>query len=286
MIKRLMSITLVVALVLAQSTIAGAFVSDGTAGPFTASVDLSGGTPVATLSVVIKKVADNTADTAIGFAGVTLGANWKKASQYLQVTYNANQIGWGVQIYTDNLAATANPKYGGDPTTDPSRQPAGLIGVQNTLLTCPMAILVTDAVIPSPNTNLQIPVEAGSGDAIYFTSGYDEDTGTAGVEKVWFWLKDKQGTIWNDANNNGTIEAGEIKPSFNYPNGYPGADDYATIVSTLGSSSGWVDATSGRMQRDNSSASPIMVYVAAKFRNARELQEYKTNTLTLEIYHQ
>ena len=276
--KKILSTTLVVVYILAQSAIAGAFVSDGTQGPFTAAVDLSGGTPVGTLSVAVKVVGTGAAATTLGWSGVNLGDGWKVSGQYLEVTYDANQIGWGVQIYTDNMATAANPKYAGDPTTDPAQQPAGLVGTVNTMLTCSMAILAYDSSLTA--TQLAIPVVAihpTTGDR-YFTTGYDEVAG-GDHEITWFWLKDKSGTEWIDANTNGVIDAGEIHATF--ANG----DDYATIVNTLGHSSGWVNAVSGIMQRGGAS-SPVDVYVAADFTNANELQEYRTNTLTLEIYHQ
>ena len=266
MIKRIMSIALAVALVFAQGTIAGAFVSDGTEGPFIAAVTISG-TPVATLTVALKDVVGNGAATALGWTGVNIGDTWEISDQYLQVSYNANQIGWGVQIYTDNMSGSANPQYAGDPSTDSSQQPAGLIGVDNSLITCPMATLVTDSTITA--AQIQTPVVAGTpATGLYFTSGYDEVPG-GGVEKVWFWLKDKSGTDLS------------LTPTFSAT-----GDDYATIVNTLGSSSGWVSDPGGIMQRDSSSASPIFVYLAADFTNANELQEYKTNTLELEIYHE
>ena len=271
MFKKMVTLTLTVALVLAQATMAGAFVSDGTQGPFTAAVTI-GGTPVAGLTVQPRHIAGNGIATGIGWSNVNIGDEWKVSDQYLLVLYNANQVGWGVQIYTDNLSGTANPQYAGDPTTDSSQQPNGLIGVDNSLITCPLVALVADN--PIAVGDIAIPVKTSSGtpgqaDYVeWFTTGYDEIPGGA-HEKVWFWLKDKSGTDYN------------LDPTFSST-----GDDYATIVNTLGTSSGWAAPGTGEMLRDNSSASPILVYLAADFTNANELQEYKTNTLELEIYHE
>ena len=290
MIKRIMSITVDVALVLMQSAAASAaFVSDGTAGPYTAKVTISG-TPTASLSVAIKKVADNTASADVNWSGVNIGDTWEISTEYLEVTYAANQVGWGVQVYTDNKNNTLNP-YPGDPTVDPSQQPVGLIGVDNSAITCPMVVLVTNDTIPA--TSIITPAKDSSGtpgDPDYvewFITGYDEIAG-GDYEKVWFWLKDQQGTVWDDKNTNGVIDlTGSFgDPDYELVADFVDPDDYATIVNTLGSSSGRVSAGSGDMLRDNAAATPIIVYMAADFTNATELQEYKTETLELEIYHE
>jgi hypothetical protein len=273
--------------VLAQSGIASAaFTSDVKTTAITASVDLSTGTVVKTLTVALKNIADGTAATTIGWTGVLLGDGWKKSGQYVEVTYAANQIGWGVQVYTDNLNASANPKYAGDPTTNPAQQPAGLIGASNKYLTCPMAILVNDTALT--DAQLEVPVQSNPADpGSYFTSGYNKVVGGTpdNREIVWFFLKDINGTVWEDADSDGVIDAGEIKKSFNKPTGYPGADDYATIMSTMGASSGWSSTVSPYLMQRVASTSPIDVYFAAKFTNATELQIYKTNQIYLELYH-
>ena len=276
---------MMVALVLAQVNTATAFVSDLKRGPYVAQVNITG-TPTATLTVALKLVATNAAATEIGWTGVTLASGWAKADQYLEVTYVANQVGWGVQMYTNNKALTAVPQYPGDPTTDPNQQPNGLIGVGNSYATCPIAVLVTDVLVTTPATNVQLPVEVAHGIpgkpsyGFHFTSGYNADPDPlTGVEFVWNWLKDKKGTKWVDDGDD-LLETGELVDSFSAT-----GDDVATIVNTFGSASGWIEPLSGKMLRFNTAASPIFVYVAAKFTNAKELQVYKTNTLELEIYH-
>jgi hypothetical protein len=296
MIKRIMSITLVIALVLSQSTLAGAFVSDGTVGPFTAGTTV-GGAIVADLSVLVKTVVGGATVSTLDWAGVSIGDAWEVSTQYLEVTYAANQVGWGVQIYTDNLSV-----YDGDPYTDPSQQPAGLIGVDNAYLTCPMAIMVTNTAIAE--ADIETPVTTSTADLPvldpnyatitdpdyreWFTTGYDEIPGGS-HEKVWFWLKDVSGTVGDDLDGDGVWDLSGVfgDPGFELVAGFSTTgDDYATIVSSLGSSSGWAAAVGGEMQRDGSSSSPINVYVAADFTNATELQEYKTDTIELEIYHE
>ncbi len=312
MIKRVIAITIAVAFVLSQSVTANAaFTVDkrygGPAGPekvgdaLVASVDLyTGISTVANLVVDIKEVdSPTTSATELGWTGVTLGVGWEISDHFVEVQYGANQVGWGVQIYTDNMgtAVTADPEYPGDPTTNPNEQPAGLVGDgepgtglnANPYLTCPVAILVTG---DTPGSGaLDTPAEDTAGtpgqpDFVkFFTSGYDEDTGTTGIERAWFWLKDLSSTKWDDTIGTivGTIEPGELVNDFS-----PTGDNYATIVNTWGSSSGWVHPTTLQMQMRSGAGTTgtLGVYVAANFATANEKQVYKTGTLTLELYHQ
>ncbi len=303
MIKRIFAITIAVALFLSQSGLASAYDPNDlvTAGPFTATVNLSDGDVDAELAVIVKDIGGGVV-TDLSWAGVNLGDGWTKSGQYLEVAYVANQLGWGVQVYTDNLNSPTTP-YPGRPTTDPSQQPAGLIGQSNAYLTCPMAILVEDDTLT--DAQLAVPVQDDPNDpGSHFVSGYNK-VDTAGepgsptdpYERTWFFLKDIGGTVWEDDTNVGVIDPGEIVPSFNNPAGYPGSDDYATIVETTGFSSGWVHPTSGFMQRvaglgdkdktvNSKAAYSLNVYLAADFSKANELQVYATDTITLELYNE
>lgn len=313
MVRKIMSITIAVALVLAQASIASAYVSDdiyGVApagqtpivqGPaFTAEKDFSGVTSVADLTVSLKKRADDTADTQIGWVGVTLQSGWKKADQYLEVVYAANQIGWGVQIYTDNTSATATKPYTKDLTKDPFSSAAGLIaqGANQQGKVLPMALLVYDGTVA--DAVLQVPVEnTGFGT---FKSGIDTDsdssTGDAdtGAEWFWFFLKDKSDTTWDDKNDNQMLDidvgtygdlasAYEVIPDFN-PNGEP----QATIINGDGIANGRlvydVDGTTVILDKGTAATSPVIIYVAVDFATAGSIQNYHTNTLSIELYHQ
>ena len=332
--RKIMSIIIMVALVMAQSTTAYAqhagnrFVVDVTiVPPITATVDLSTvEAPSATLTVAVNNV-DGSAGSELTWSSVLLGDGWKVSDQYVEVTYNANQLYWGVQVYTDNLGAGVTPRYDGDPTIDPNQQPAGLIGEGNSTLTCPLTVLVRDSMITnaSPydpalteaentaegnNFDFVLPVTAESGtrgDAdyvVYFETGYDEDedglvqTLPKQYEKTWFWLKDENTTRWLDKDGDGKItldldgngvitQAEKDHADYEIVSDYSGTgDDYGTIVNSRGTSAGWSEQNSGLMLRDRIAVSPICVYVAADFTNAKELQEYTTNTLTLELYHE
>jgi hypothetical protein len=157
-----------------------------------------------------------------------------------------------------------------------------------------MAILTTDDTLSA--SDIETPVQDDPNDpGSHFITGYNKD-GLGDSEQTWFFLKDIGGTVWED-DGDSVIDPGEIVPDFNNPAGYPGSDDYATIVETTGYSSGWVDPGNGIMQRvgdlgdkdklvNSKDAYSLNVYFAADFSKANELQVYATDTITLELYHE
>jgi len=74
----------------------------------------------------IKTVATNAPDTAINWTGVTIPAGYVLAADYIQLDSTITAVTGGIEIYTDNTAADANPHYNGviSPTT---QTPAGLV---------------------------------------------------------------------------------------------------------------------------------------------------------------
>jgi len=102
----------------------------------TASAVLTGaGTISAT--VVVKNRSNNAAATSIVWTGATAGGGWLLADQYIQLNTNITAgSGAGVQIYTDNMAVAASPKFTGNPSV---ATPAGLIGSADTTQKLPTA---------------------------------------------------------------------------------------------------------------------------------------------------
>ncbi|NTV53261.1 MAG: hypothetical protein HGA76_09665 [Candidatus Firestonebacteria bacterium] len=86
------------------------------------------------LTVVPKNISDNMTAAQVSWSSVT--PTWKEADQYLAINYFSDQVGWGVQIYTDNHNAGANPRYTG--STSSGDEGAGLVGNTNTALYAPM----------------------------------------------------------------------------------------------------------------------------------------------------
>jgi hypothetical protein len=240
------------------------------------------------LSVEIRKRSDNSVDTGgeITLSTASLGAGWTIADQYLKVAYENSEPSWGIQIYTDNMGDAASPKYGGVPTMSLLQQPAGLIGEGEPplLITCPMAWMVLDDV----DTNVPVPSENPNGypknDPRYKIFFKSDTNGMWGLEKArgeWSWLKDLESTKWSaDPNGNGIPDPAEIVSDFSLT-----GDAYSTFISSIGIATGWGDIDAGTRVYILNTQSPIVLYLAATFKIARELRKYKTNTITLELYH-
>jgi hypothetical protein len=139
-------------------------------------------------------------------------------------------------------------------------------------------------------SQLQDPVVAENGSpgdldyAKYFTTGRELDATKPGSERAWIWLSDKSGTKWHDANANDEVDAGEITNSF------VNAGEYATVLNAFGNTTGWkvdpTDPADDAMFRNYEAVTPIYVYFAADFQNAKVIQQYMTNTITIELYHE
>jgi len=135
-------------------------------------------------------------------------------------------------------------------------------------------------------TDMPLPVEADNGLSpgdpdyrLFFKSDVNGMWGGEPAKAEWAWLKDKSSTRWVDSDGDGNVDSGEIKPDFSLT-----GDTYSTIADQLGLATNWFD-TAGNSLYSLNPESPIVIYFAANFQKAKTLQRYKTNTLTLELYH-
>jgi hypothetical protein len=195
-----------------------------------ATLNVSGG-----LTVAIKNVSDNGVATQLGWSGVT--AAWKESDQYLEIDYASNEIGWGVQVYTDNHNVAASPAYTGPTAT--GYEGAGLVGVSDPTQYASIAWTARDSVGARPAITTDV------NGALLSNNG-------------WAYFKDK-------------LQSG----SFAFVN----ADDYITVVNASGLAKN--DGTG----RNSSAATPVVVYLSGNFRGLSN-QVYRTNQLTIELYHQ
>lgn len=117
-------------------------------------------------------------------AGVQIGTTvWRRADSYIIIYSTITLAGGGIQIYTDNTASDANPKYSGTGTN-----PSGLIETDSPSSTpVPLCWRITDV----STTTLTIQ---GSG-----TSLYSAELG-AGYP-CFFAMKDKKETDLNAFTN-------------------------------------------------------------------------------------
>ena len=125
----------------------------------TASAVLSGAGTVA-MSVSIHKTADNSADTAINWTGVTLPRGFVVANDYIQLNSTMSATGGGIQIYTDNTAADASPKFTGSISSF-TITPAGLVDTTTSSKALPMAWTIQD----TSGTPVAINPNAGTGNS-------------------------------------------------------------------------------------------------------------------------
>ncbi len=126
-----------------------------------------------TVSISVRNISDNqpAPNGLITWSNVNAGqTGWKVANQYIEISHESLPQGWGIQFYTDNENASANPKYTG--TADP----AGLIKAGNTIIATPMAWKISDSLISSPSA--PVPRSDNSGFSEY----------------KWHFLKDKNTT--------------------------------------------------------------------------------------------
>jgi hypothetical protein len=77
----------------------------------------------------------------------TSASGWVVANQHIQLEMDPNVVSWGVQIYTDNTASDANPKWAGPASTNP----AGLVDTTTRTHIIPLAWSIKDSSITAPS---------------------------------------------------------------------------------------------------------------------------------------
>jgi hypothetical protein len=135
---------------------------------------------ISMVNITLKNISNNAVASTITWNS---GANnnpppgWALANQYIQVDLDPDAASWGLQIYTDNKAADASPKYTG------SSDPAGLVDSTDTTKALPMAWSVTDTTTTVPN-GFVAPVPPANnpngGDPNSFQWLFMKDRGTSG----------------------------------------------------------------------------------------------------------
>lgn len=74
------------------------------------------------VGLALKNRVGGATATQIGWSNVSAGQGWKLSDQFIQMNLNYDRANWGIQIYTDNTASGAVPRYSG------ISDPAGLVG--------------------------------------------------------------------------------------------------------------------------------------------------------------
>jgi len=215
--------------------------------------------PSGTMTVALKKVSDNSAATQLSWSDVTPAVTaWKAANEYIEVTNTYNQTGWGIQIYTDNCATDADPRfYIVNPTTV---NPCGLIATDDKKSTLPLAWRI----MGDTTSYARLGIREVS-DPVVPDKHHLESTDLPGVGYYpWLWMKDfKTPSI----------------PS-QYTDGFVNGEDYVTIWNENG-----VHHAEGPLDY-YASPSPNYVYIGARFTTATTPRTYRTSKLTVELFYE
>ena len=219
------------------------------------------------LTVTLKKISDNTvpAEQLLTWANVNPGQDiWKVADQYLQVDADTSFSDWGIQIYTDNCAADADPQFY---IVNPSSvNPAGLLATDDHTGRIPLCWKITDEVWtasspppeqggpgPGPEDPVEVP-DTKIPNAYYFENNY-------------LWMKDR-GTPDDPGTPKSLIDETFVDGEY-----------YVTLWDQDGMQWGGDPAEHG-----GGLSSPNYIYIGGKFINATTPRTYKTNKMSLEMY--
>jgi hypothetical protein len=162
------------------------------------------------VSITLKNISDDLTTNQISWSNVTLGSTvtWKAADQYIELGLTYYAPVWGIQIYTDNKAADANPQYSG------SGNPAGLIDTIATTKRLPICWRMVDVstdtltVRQTPDYHLYSQELANT----YYCWLFMQDRNTAGfadaADSVTVW--DMRGMHYSEGQWGGAVSPNYI----------------------------------------------------------------------------
>jgi hypothetical protein len=226
------------------------------------AVFTSGG--VVSFDYQLRNLSDNNTtswiywDTSVIAPGVTA---WKVASSYILLESTITNASGGIQIYTDNKAADANPAYTG------SGNPAGLVAEEAPAdAPLPMCWRITDlSTGPVAGLNIAQVNRAGVGVTTATLYCPDLETSTNPPDyqyPCFFWMTDRQ----TAANASAATSA------------FADGADYITVKDKIRG----IHHAEG--PNWGTTSSPDYVYIGACFTNASTPRTYKTSTLRIEAF--
>jgi hypothetical protein len=200
---------------------------------------------------------------------------WKAADQYLEIQGFSLWPDWGIQIYTNNTATDANPRYTG------GGYAAGLVKVDAATpstgtSTLPICWRVVSEKLTSLQNNNLVIAENGNALSIYEKKIATDDiyvllrvladyTNDDKYYAPWAWMLDKQ-DLDRDTE---------------------GVQQYNTYASLVVSNKLHTASGEGPLNYNDILArdSKYYVYLGARFTTTAAGVQYKTNKLTVEMYH-
>ncbi|MFC1546643.1 hypothetical protein ACFL4O_02880 [bacterium] len=205
----------------------------------------------------IDGAAHGASTPTITWSGISIGVtDWKAADAVIVVTNTYNHTGWGIFVYTDNIASNADPEWNASAKSTAVYNCAGLLripydeSVSTSTHRLKMCWRITD------NTTDTYDIREDNGTL------YDNTLGSG--FSCFHFLKDLHTP--DDASTTGIDES------------FDAGDDSAVIWQEgygihYATGSDWASA-----------ASPNYIYVGAQFLGAVTPAKYKTNQLKLELY--
>lgn len=141
---------------------------------------VTAGTPMPVFSARLCAMGDTacvTSPSQVTWTGATPASGWKLADQYIQLSVDADTTLWGVQMYTDNRAVDANPRY----VVNGSSNPAGLVNLNAPTATIPLAWSIKAATGPVANVTPSRADPTNSGDPNSFQWIFMKDAQTPSI---------------------------------------------------------------------------------------------------------
>jgi hypothetical protein len=234
-----------------------------------------GGVKVARFTLSIHDAVNpfSAARSSVTWSGVTAGDGWKLADRLLVINSTVTDSNGGIQIYTENTAADASPKFA-DPTpavtTNPDSAAAGLLeGTSGT----------TSNVLPLAWTIKSSTRVVEGGTDLTGVGATDPNNGaTAGFNNKYQWLyvTDRYNVNGIDFNQNGNV----TDPTDSAP--FVDGAIYQSMVRLTGLHV-QQDPTSIEVRPDGTDA---FVYFQANFANALPQTAYQTTALRVEAFIQ
>jgi len=211
------------------------------------AVSILSGTGQAAMDIIIRNLSDNSTTTQVYWTGVTLPSGYVASNAYIQLNSTLTAVGAGIQIYTDNEASDANPKFtlpGGVTVGQAGSNPAGLVDTTTTTAVLSMAWSIKATTTTAP-------------------TAADPTSTTDANAAQWLFFEDR---------NTPTI-ASQNTVAF-----ADGATFIAVKLAGSGIHFGQANTAFG------AAPSPNDIYFEANYSGAVTPRAYKTTTLRLEAY--
>jgi hypothetical protein len=272
--KQVIAALVLVAAAIGATTPSWAFTSQlkkvVTAGTFV------GGTRAALFTLNVRTV-NTTQNLPVGssvtWSGVTAGQSWTLADRFLVLNSTVSDLNGGIQIYTDNTSATANPKFNLPAPSQPinaSNSAGGLVRGDGAQV-LPMAWSIKSTAKVANGTDAATGIGAADPNS---------PTGTGANNPFqWLFVTDKGNTAGLDFNGDGDVtDAGDSAPFLN------GAA-YITPIRNGGALEVLQDGTLESSANTGNGRDSFM-YFEANFAQAAPQTLYQTTTLTVEAFIQ